>query len=348
MNRPWMKISVWISIALMLLIAGCACTEEIDQNSLHRILEYIDQNQPAELELRKLEMKPQDLWTLKENMPNGATLHFTTKWNGITISDTDEELDMTAIRRRPSVDDMEKLIKLLPDLKKVDISGARRMYNEDMICLIEEFPQIEFVWRIELNSRRNLCTTDTAFSTFNSPRYNPIRLTSGHLELLRYAPNLKALDLGHNYITSLSFLRFFPDLELLILADNPIRDIKMIGTLKHLKYLEIFNTPVSDLSPLANCTELLDLNISYCPNVSDLSSLSGLTMLERVWGVRMRGLSTEEKEKFILEHPQTEIKFEAEHATAEGWREHERYTHYVECLKNHQWIPFDQPVEPEN
>ena len=135
---------------------------------------------------------------------------------------------------------------------------------------------------------------------------------------------------------------YFPDLELLILADNPIRDIEMIGTLKHLKYLEIFNTQISDLSPLANCTELLDLNLSYCSRVKDLSPLDSLPALERFWGVEMRGLSREEKARFTAAMPRTEVNFTAEDATAGGWREHPRYTHYVECLKNHQWISFDE------
>ena len=341
------RICAGICALAVLLAAGGASGEIIEKGSLREILAYIDQNQPTELELRDLALKPKEVTQIREKLPEGAALHFTIKWLGISISDTDEELDMTAIRQRPKLADMEQLIRLLPALRKVDISGGHRMYNNDMIQLVEEFPEIEFIWKIELNSRRNVCTTDTAYSTFNSPLYNPPRVTSEQLELLRYAPGLKALDLGHNNIKSLDFLRFFPDLELLILADNPIRDIEMIGTLKHLKYLEIFNTQISDLTPLANCTELLDLNLSYCPKVKDLSPLDGLPALERFWGVEMRGLSREEKERFTAANPRVEIDFTAEHATADGWRDHPRYAHYTACLKNRQWIPFDEMETPE-
>lgn len=347
MGNRWRRICAGICALFMLLAMGCAAAEEIDQSSLRKMLAYIDANQPAELELRELALKPKEIMQLREHMPEGAVLHFTTKWLGITFSDTDRELDLTAIRRRPSLADAEQMFRLMSDLRKVDFSGGHRMYNDDMIRLMEEFPEITFIWKIELNSRRNVCTTDTAYSTFNSPLNNPPRVTSKQLELLRYAPGLKALDLGHNQVTSLDFLRFFPDLELLILADNPVKDIEMIGTLKHLKYLEIFNTQISDLSPLANCTELLDLNLSYCNRVKDLSPLDSLPALERFWGVEMRGLSREEKERFTEAKPQTIVNFTAEHATADGWRDHPRYAHYTECLKNRQWIPFDEMKTPE-
>lgn len=343
MSNRWRRICAGICALVILLAAGCTFAEETDQRNLRKMLAYIDENKPMELELRELMLKPTEIAQLREHMPEGAVLHFTTKWLGVSVSDTDEELDLKAIRRRPALAEMEQLIRLLPGLRKVDISGGHRMYNEDMIRLTEEFPDIAFIWKIELNSRhRNLCTTDTAYSMFNSPLKKSLRVTSQQLELLQYAPGLKALDLGHNAIQSLDFLRFFPDLELLILADNPIRDIEMIGTLKHLKYLEIFNTQISDLSPLANCTELLDLNLSYCSRVKDLSPLDSLPALERFWGVEMRGLSREEKARFTAAMPRTEINFTAEDATAGGWREHPRYTHYVECLKNHQWISFDE------
>lgn len=344
MGNHCRRICAGICALLMLLASGYAFAEKekVDQRNFRKILAYIDENKPMELELRELTLKPKEIAQLREHMPEGSVLHFTTKWLGVSVSDTDVNLDLTAIRRRPSLADVEQLIRLLPGLRKVDFSGGHRMYNDDMIRLTEEFPDITFIWKIELNSRRNVCTTDTAYSTFNSPLYNPPRVTSKQLELLRYAPGLKALDLGHNDIGSLDFLRFFPELELLILADNPVKDIEMIGTLKHLKYLEIFNTQISDLSPLANCTELLDLNLSYCPRVKDLSPLDSLPALERFWGVEMRGLTREEKARFTEVRPQTTVNFTAEHATADGWRDHPRYAHYVECLKNHQWIPFDE------
>ena len=166
--------------------------------------------------------------------------------------------------------------------------------------------------------------------------------------MLKYVPGLKALDLGHSEVTSLDFLQYCPDLELLILGDNQgVTDLTPIGNLKHLQYLEMFMVGAEDISPLANCTELLDLNMSTCYKIKDLSPLDGLEKLERFWGNSMKGLSEEEKNRFIAAHPDTECMFEKTHATAGTWRKHERYDHYIWCLGVGIWIPFDEPLPEE-
>ena len=141
------------------------------------------------------------------------------------------------------------------------------------------------------------------------------------------------------------YTRDYPELELLILGDNRgITDITPIGNLTHLQYLELFSTGTADLSPLANCRELIDLNLCYDMKVTDLSALEGLTKLERFWGNHMDGLTAEETERFTALHTGTECVFNGKHATSEGWREHERYEHYRWCLKNQVWIPFSEPL----
>ena len=59
---------------------------------------------------------------------------------------------------------------------------------------------------------------------------------------------------------------------------------------------------------------------------------------------RKYGLSEEEKERFTAAHPGVQISFNAKHQTSDGWREHERYTHYCWCLKHQTWIPFGEPL----
>ena len=58
----------------------------------------------------------------------------------------------------------------------------------------------------------------------------------------------------------------------------------------------------------------------------------------------MYGLSEEEKERFTKVHEGVQISFNAKHQTSDGWREHERYTHYCWCLKHQTWIPFGEPI----
>ena len=339
------KCAVLAAVILCAAAAVPACAEEPNLKTVKGVLEYVAQNQPAELDLGEVRMKPAELLAIKAAMGENAVLHFTITWLGVRVSDTDTLLDMSKANGRPSVEDIGMMVQLLPDLQRVDLSKGFRLSSKNMITLIETYPDIQFDWLIILNEGHSLYSYDTAYSTFNDPQQNPVKLYSNQLDILKYAPGLKALDLGHNNLTSLDFLQYFPDLEFLILGDNlMIDDISMIGTLKHLKFLELFSVGVTDISPLANCTELIDLNLSYDTKLTDLSVLDGLTNLERFWGSHMTGMSEEAQAAFIAAHPDTEVKFNASHATSDGWRQHERYTHYIWCLKHHTWIPFDEPL----
>ncbi len=337
-------LALLVCLAL-LPVSSLSLAEEspLSFRTVYDAVAYVQEHQPMELDLGRVRMYPEDLRKIKEAMPENAVLHFITTWLDLTISDTDRELNLAGAASRYSVSQLEDLVYLLPDLEKLDISKGYRLPTQTIAAFVDAHPELQIIWLIVLNSNHYLYSTDTAYSTFNSSN-EPNKLTAEQLELLKYAPGLKALDLGHNYIQTLDFLRFFPDLEFLILACNYIEDIEMIGTLKHLKYLELFTNKVTDVSPLANCTELLDLNLSWNKTVQDVSSLSTLTSLERFWGTHMESLSAEAKEDFIRSHPGTDVRFNAQNPTSDGWREHPRYDHYIYCLHAHTWIPFDQPL----
>ena len=333
---------ILLAVLLIFLCAGAAADGPAF-NSYDAALKYVRENRPQELDVGKVLWQPADLLKLKEEMGSGAALYFTTDWNGMTLSDKDTEIDLNAVKRI-TAEDIETLTALCPEVRKINLTKHYYLRNKPVIALMEKYPEIEFVWTVTIDGRHKIATDSTAYSTFNEPE-SPEKLKSEDLEALRYVPGLKALDLGHNTITSLDFLKYCPELELLILGDNRgITDITAIGNLTHLQYLELFSTGAADLSPLANCTELIDLNLCYDMKVTDLSALDGLTKLERFWGNHMDGLTAEEKERFTALHSGTECVFNGKHATSEGWREHERYEHYRWCLKNHEWIPFGEPL----
>ena len=333
-----------IFCALLLLPAACGAESgQPKLNTVNKALAYVAQEQPQELDLGQVRMSPQDLWKIREKMPENSVLHFSTQWGGTVITDKDEAVNLNSAKGGVSAEALDKLVQLLPGVKRIDVSKHRQLSVDAMAPLLEKYPQVTFVWYVLLNRRHSLISDNTAYSSFNEPM-EKAKLTSEQLDRLKYAPGIKALDLGHNKITSLDFLKYFPDIEFLILGDNDISDIEVLGTLKHLKYLEMFSVPITDISPLANCTELLDLNLSYCNGVTDLSPLDGLTTLERFWGNHMDGVSDEQKTKFIETHPQTKAVFYGNHATSDGWRDHDRFQHYRWCLHAHTWIPFDQAL----
>ena len=330
-------------MVLMLLPGARAAAGGAVFRSYDEALKYARENQPQELDVGEVRWQPEDLLKLRNAMDEGAVLHFTTVLGDLILSDTDTEINLNQVKRI-SEETIRAVIALCPDAEKITLTKHFYLRNKPILAFMEEYPDIEFVWMVTLAGRYRLPSDCKAYSTFNGPDTEE-RLRSEDLEALKYVPGLKALDLGHNDITSLDFLQYCPELELLILADNwKISDITPIGNLTHLQYLELFVTGVEDLSPLANCTELLDLNLSYDRKVTDLSPLDGLANLERFWGNHMDGLTEEEISRFTVLHEGTQCVFNGIHNTSEGWREHERYDHYRWCLQKQEWIPFNEPL----
>ena len=155
------------------------------------------------------------------------------------------------------------------------------------------------------------------------PRCSDERL----MEQLRYYPRMRALDFGHchDVISEALWLRYTPELEILILADCRLTDLTPVGELTKLTYLELHdNYTLEDIAPLANLTELRDLNLSMT-KVSDLSPLYACSKLERLWLNCCDNITEEEIAAFQAVVPGCEVKRERALATQSGWREHDRY-----------------------
>lgn len=337
-------------ILLTVLLAVCltgAVRAEVLSDNFNAALKYVKANQPMEATVENVRWKPDQLLQIRNALPEGAVFHFSTAWNGLRLTDDMEELNLSKAKDNLGEKTLRAILQLCPDLKSVDNSTRRKPSNDVFIALMEEYPQIHFEWVVHLGGTHYCSTNATAYSTLNHTD-SGTRLNSENLELLRYIPGLKALDLGHNCFTDLEFLRFFPDLELLIISNNShVDDLTAVGRLTHLKYLEVHNTNISDLSPLANCTELLDLNVSST-KVTDLSPLDSVTSLERFWANALKKLPESETEHFKELHPDCTADFTVKgSATSHKWREHDRYYRYRRCFKHNIWVPFDEPWPEE-
>lgn len=341
-----------LAILLCLLIctagitAACAESEVKTFANVNQAVKYVKAEQPMDLTLEEVKLTPSELAKVKKAMPEGSVLHFSTVWGGISFTDEVVDLDLREIKGNVTGDDLEAVVALCPNLKSIDNSNKRSPSNNVMLPLCEKYPDIRFEWIVRLGKSHYCKTTQTAFSTFNEP-FDDDMVTSYQMnKVAKYLYRLKALDLGHNALKDLEFLQYLPDLEFLIVGDNQIKDLTPISNLKHLKYLEIFSNYITDLTPLAECTELLDLNICYDP-VYDFSPIDNLDSLERFWATMIRHLPEEEMQRFQEVHPDVEVDFKGSHATTNGWRKHPRYQHYIWCLKNNTWIPFDEPLPGE-
>ena len=312
--------------------------------SCRDILKYIEETHPTDLNIGSIKLKPSELDQISDALPEGGRLHFSTFWCGTTISDTDETIDLDGSGVKVTANDLDILIRLVPGVKEIRTKTHRNLSNQEMIPLVEKYPDIRFVWLINLGKHYTLGSDDTAYSTMKGEKTG-YKLHSSELEVLRYAKDLKALDLGHHAITSLDFLRGL-DLEMLILADNDITDLSPLADLPHLQYAELFMNDITDVTPLAACAELLDLNLCF-NHVTDLAPLDSCTNLERLWASFNKEMGEETQQHFRDAHPGCETAFYTSNhsSTSDGWRKHPRYSHYVSCFKTHVWIPFSETAE---
>ena len=351
---------VCLTVALLLVCGICAAAMADGTPNLKtykKAMDYVKKNQPMSLNLDKVRFTPKELLAIKQAMPEGAELHFSTNWKNARFADTSEEVDLRECTSGVKEGDLEAIIALCPNVRVINNAAKRYPSNDVMIPLMEKYPDIEFDWMINIRKEHYIASNATAYSTFNQPSKGT-KLRSKDLEVLKYCKNLKALDLGHNAITSLSFLKYCPDMEFLILSENKITSIKPLKNLKHLKYLEIFTNQITDISALEACTELLDLNICNNP-ILDLKPLEKITTLERLWanhcqvkeGYKVtQTLSDAQIKRFKKLHPSCQVDFTGPHPTCGTWRflkkgyKHPRYEHYLWCLRNGRWIPFDQPL----
>ena len=247
------------------------------------------------------------------------------------------------------VTDMDAFIaflRKLPNLKKVDMFSTQ-IYTKDIDKLAAAFPDIEFGWTMRIGDHW-VRTDATAFSTLHN-NSSPAH-TEKQFQYLKYCKNLLALDIGHNGVKDLSFLYDLPNLKVLILACNiNLKDITPVGSLKDLEYLELFKNDINDISCLANCTNLLDLNICF-NRIKDWTPIHGLTNLERLWVYNSNNWSEQYPvdRKVVADLkaalPNCHID-STSYSTLGGWREHDRYYVIFHMFKYGEYIPFHRSQE---
>ena len=236
-----------------------------------------------------------------------------------------------------------ELIGQHPEVKEIRMFDSP-MATADMEQLFDRYsPGIFFGFTIHIGPH-SIRTDQTAFSTLHGAgetKADP-RHTSEELFPLRMCTRLRALDLGHNYLTDLSLLNWLPDLEVLIISPNyGLKDIGPVANCKKLVYLECFNTPITDLTPLAGLTALRDLNLTRDTQVTDLSPLYDLPNLQRFWWGRMNGVPQEQKQIMREKHPGCRFKSVYD-PTDGGWRRHSHFRELHSFFRTGVYIPFSE------
>lgn len=231
-----------------------------------------------------------------------------------------------------NADELEALLPLLPELKKVIMSDCG-LSDEDMDALNKRHEDVRFVWTVYFGHSYYLRTDETSFigSIFQGKRSNYCGLTNEDVEVLKYCEDMEALDLGHMPFSDCSFVSHMPKLRYLIMADTNVDDLTPLAGLQELWYLEIFDCNVTEIAPLLDCPSLRHLNICYT-DIHDEALLEQMVNLERLWYLSP-AVSNADYHWIMSILPNTEkvigISGNSTHA---GWRQHDAYFEMRDAL----------------
>ena len=117
-----------------------------------------------------------------------------------------------------------------------------------------------------------------------------------------------------------------PKLQYLIIADSDISDISALAECKELIFLEMFLTPVRDYSPLLSCKKLEDLNMCY--TYGDPEPISKMTWLKRLWWTKIPS-TYRDMAQYL---PDTQVVLDSGSSTGFGWREGAHYKEQRDIL----------------
>ncbi len=304
------------------------------------------QNHPevTQVNLTGVNISTKNKGTLVEKCP-GVTFLWQVKLGDMVYDNTDTAIDLDTPYGEQKLSAIAATLKALPNIRRVDMYKYRPSLNGMRDYLLVPFPDVEFGWTYDwlvCSGRRIKLRSDaTAFSTLKGrqdPRYTATQIW----DVLKWFPDIVAIDVGHNNVSDLSFLANFPGLKRLICIDSkkPVTDISVLKDLKELEYIELFMQDITDISALADHTRLLDLNLCH-NDVTDLSPLYSCTSLERLWISYNPRLTDEEVAKLQAVLPNCKIETVEYQSTGAGWREHPRYFTLVESFETNVYIPFE-------
>ena len=236
----------------------------------------------------------------------------------------------------------------MPNLTYIEFGTQNQsgLDNETLADLRTRWAEkgVKVVWTIKLPRTDYTCRSDaTAFSTLHQT--NSKRLEGYQVAVLQYATELRALDLGHNWIFDIDWIEPLKELRVLILSDNRITDISPLAD-KPLEYLEMFNNRVKDISCLEGKETLIDLNLCNT-HVGDLSVLYTLPNLKRVWMGDIDELTKDTVNAYLAEKGDTleAYNFTTKYPTEGGWRTHDRYEIIKAMFFAGEYISFDTQLD---
>lgn len=292
----------------------------LDYEALRTALSYLPQLEKADL--RGCSLTDSQIKTLAQENPNCFFL-----WNihiGELVFPTDvEEMDISG-QKMESAEEIESILPLLPNLKKVIMSFCG-LDDETMDALNRRHEDIRFIWSVKI---KNVYLRTDAKFFYPYTFYHSMQVNSQDIYPLRYCTDIEAIDIGHMVtVDNCEWAAFMPNLKYLIIIETKITDISPLANAKNLRFLEIFSTKITDYTPLLGCTSLEDLNLGK--TYGDPTPIAKMTWLKNVWwfGAPERGKASSNAVEMLTEAlPNTTLRFWLTNPNVRnGWRDLDNY-----------------------
>lgn len=256
-------------------------------------------------------LTPADVKTLMERFPD-IQFHYTFDLFGQTLSTDTESVEFEDVNMGDgAAPQIRAALDIMPKCTYFKLEDCG-LSNETLASIRDDYPNTKVVWRVYFGGQYSLMTDETTLRTVYG-------VENSHNDILKYCTGLKYIDMGHNTtLTDISFASYMPDLEILILSGSSVRNVDALANCKNLVFLEMANCYVlEDISALKNCEKLRFLNIGFS-KVTDLTPIQDLP-LERFVCLGPK-MDKETQTAFEESHPDCWVRFTGQNPLSLGWK----------------------------
>ena len=253
----------------------------------------------------------EDVKSLMEQFPD-ITFHYTFELFGQTLSTATESAEYKDVKIGNSGESqIRAALDIMPKCTYLKLENCG-LDNEILASIQADYPDTKIAWRVHFGGQYSLMTDETTLRTVYG-------VENSHNEILKYCTSLKYIDMGHNTtLTDISFASYMPDLEILILSGSSIKNVDPLANCKNLVFLEMANCyALEDISALKTCESLRFLNIGFS-KVTDLTPIEDLP-LERFVCLGPK-MDKETQTAFEESHPDCWVRFSGQNPLSLGWK----------------------------
>lgn len=262
----------------------------------------------------KCSLSKEDVKLLMDALPN-VRFHYSFQLFGKTVSTEDTRIEFVKQEiGNEGEAEIRAALGVLPNCEYLLLEDCGIDY-EILAGIRDDFRETtKVVWRVYFGKTDRytyLTDTDTVRCVYN--------VTNETCDPMKYLEEVKYMDLGHNdTLSNIDFIAYMPELEICILSGSAIESLEPFANSTKLIFLELaYCGLITDISPLAGCTSLENLNISYT-KAKDMSALYELPLKQLCAVVSKIPYSEQKELKELI--PDCSFRFNGTQPYGTGWR----------------------------